>query len=44
MRREWKTEWMKVRYRKIWLVLLGFLVMTFPPFTTHPVQRKVVNI
>ena len=29
MRREWKTEWMKVRYRKIWLVLLGFLAMTF---------------
>lgn len=27
MGREWKTEWMKVRYRKIGLMLLAFLVL-----------------
>lgn len=29
MWREWKTEWMKVRYRKIGLLLLAFLALTF---------------
>lgn len=27
MLREWKTEWMKVRYRKIGLILAGFLAL-----------------
>lgn len=27
MWREWKTEWMKVRYRKIGLIVLAFLGM-----------------
>ncbi len=29
MRREWKTEWIKVRHRKIGLLVLAFLALTF---------------